>query len=222
MPGSGGHTTCFRMVEALEEAGHQCVVHVYDRYQSHVNVHAQVIRKHWPALKARIVDARAGLEPADAYVATSWDSAHVIGRRGSVPGRRLYFVQDYEPYFYPHGSEYTLADDTYRFGFRTIALGGMVAERLRATHRIPDRILFGTDLSIYRMTNEGPRHGVVFYASRALRAADMPWRWRRCANSIRNIQSRRYTCSATRISVHRSARKFTAQYRQPSLPSCTT
>ena len=124
-----------------------------------------MIRKSWPAVKARIVDARARFEPADAYVATSWESAHILGRQGSAPGRRLYFVQDYEPYFYPHGSEYALADDTYRFGFRTIALGGMVAERLRAIHRIPvDRIPFGTDLSVYRLTNTGPRKGVVFYA----------------------------------------------------------
>jgi hypothetical protein len=165
MPGSGGHTTNFRMVQALEEAGHRCVIHLYDRYQSPVEFHAEVIREHWPALKTRIVDARAGLEPADAYVATSWQSAHVIGRRGSAPGRRLYFVQDYEPYFYPHGSEYALADDTYRFGFRTIGLGGMVAERLRAIHRIPvDRIPFGTDLSVYHLTNTGKRNGVVFYA----------------------------------------------------------
>jgi hypothetical protein len=164
-PGSGGHTTNFRMVQALEEAGHRCVIHLYDRHQSRVDFHASVIREHWPAMKARVVDARMGLEPADAYVATSWESAHVIGKRGSTPGRRLYFVQDYEPYFYPHGSEYALAEDTYRFGFRTIALGGMVAGRLRAIHQIPvDRIPFGTDLSVYHLTNNGPRNGVVFYA----------------------------------------------------------
>lgn len=165
MPGSGGHTTNFRMVEALEEAGHRCVVHLYDRHGSPVDFHAKVIREHWPTMNARIVDARGTLEPADAYVATSWQSAHVIGKQVSAPGRRLYFVQDYEPYFYPHGSEYALADDTYRFGFRTIALGGMVTELLQAIHGIPvDRIPFGTDLSVYRLTNHGPRRGVVFYA----------------------------------------------------------
>jgi beta-1,2-rhamnosyltransferase WsaF-like protein len=164
-PGSGGHTTNFRMVQALEQAGHRCVIHLYDRHQSLVDFHASVIREHWPAMEAQIVDARMGLEPANAYVATSWESAHVIGKHGSAPGRRLYFVQDYEPYFYPHGSEYALAEDTYRFGFRTIALGGMVAERLRAIHQIPvDRIPFGTDLSVYHLTNEGARNGVVFYA----------------------------------------------------------
>ncbi|MFF0816104.1 hypothetical protein ACFYVR_13270 [Rhodococcus sp. NPDC003318] len=153
------------MVEALEVAGHNCVIHLYDRHGSPVGYHAAVIRDHWPAVNARIVDARDSFEPADAYVATSWESAHVIGKHATHPGRRLYFVQDYEPYFYPRGSEYTLAEDTYRFGYRTIALGGMVAETLHATHSIPaDRLPFGTDVSVYRLTNNGPRNGVVCYA----------------------------------------------------------
>ena len=165
VPGSGGHTTNFRMVHALEEAGHRCIIHLYDRYGSPIDYHTNVIRQHWPQLRARVVDARKGLEHADTYIATSWQSAHVIGKHTSMPGRRLYFVQDYEPYFYPRGSEYALADDTYRFGFRTIALGGMVADILRSHHGIPvERIPFGTDLSTYRFTNAGPRNGVVFYA----------------------------------------------------------
>jgi hypothetical protein len=56
-------------------------------------------------------------------------STHVIERHASAPGRRL-------------------SDDTYRFGFNTIAPGGM-ADRLPAIHWIPmDRIPFGTDLSV--------------------------------------------------------------------------
>jgi hypothetical protein len=92
------------------------------------------------------------------------ESAHEIGRHASALGLPLCVDQGYEPYFSPRGSEYTLADDTYRFGFRTMALGGM-AERPRAIHRIEvDRIPFGTDLSVYRMTKKGPGSGVVLYA----------------------------------------------------------
>src|SRR3954451_14172150 len=29
-PGSGGHTTVFRMIEALEARGHRCIIHIYD------------------------------------------------------------------------------------------------------------------------------------------------------------------------------------------------
>ena len=49
-----------------------------------------------------------------------------------TPMRRLYFIQDFEPYFYGRGSMYSLAEDSYRFGFRCIALGQMVAGTLRS------------------------------------------------------------------------------------------
>ena len=79
--------------------------------------------------------------------------------------RRLYFVQDYEPLFYPRGSEYALAEDTYRFGFRRIALGEMVAGLLAVLDGDrPDVVPFGCDLSVYGPTvHETQRSGVVFY-----------------------------------------------------------
>jgi glycosyltransferase involved in cell wall biosynthesis len=74
-------------------------------------------------------------------------------------------VQDFEPYFHPRGSEYALAEDTYRFGFRCIALGEMVARLLRQEIGIePDVTEFGCDTSVYRLLDGRPRTGVVLYA----------------------------------------------------------
>ncbi|MET0886390.1 MAG: glycosyltransferase family 1 protein, partial [Mycetocola sp.] len=150
--GSGGHTTLFRMVEALERAGHDCVLFLYDRYGGDVRAHEQVIRSWWPEIKAEVRDATAGIDGVDASVASSWESAHVLARRGQAPMRRLYFIQDYEPYFYARGAMYALAEDSYRFGFRCIALGGMVAELLRSEVGVlPDVTEFGCDTSVYRL-----------------------------------------------------------------------
>lgn len=67
--------------------------------------------------------------------------------------------------FYPSGSEYALAEDTYRFGFRCISIGHWVAERLRGRFGIEaDIINFGCDHSVYRLENTGPRSGIVFYS----------------------------------------------------------
>jgi hypothetical protein len=164
-PGSGGHTTFFRMVEALEAAGHRCVLHLYDRYGGDVRAHERVVRAHWPGMRAEVRDATAPWAPMDAGVATSWPTAHVVAARGTLPMRRLYFVQDYEPYFYPHGSEYALAEDTYRFGFRCISVGRMVARILREDHGVDaDVAEFGLDTDVYALRGTGPRDGVVFYA----------------------------------------------------------
>ncbi|MFC9786519.1 hypothetical protein [Rhodococcus sp. NPDC127528] len=151
------------MVEALESAGHKCVLHVYDRYSSPVTFHENAIRNGWPTIRASVVDAKDGLQPCDCYLATSWDTAHVLGSHGAMPGRRLYFIQDFEPFFYARGSEYALAEDTYRFGFRNIALGHMVAELVRK-HAPVDVVEFSCDSTIYALRNDGERAGIVFYS----------------------------------------------------------
>lgn len=163
--GSGGHTTLFRMVAAAEEAGHECVVFLYDRYGGNVAAHEQIVRQWWPSLRAEVRDAAEGISGVDACVASSWDSAHILAGRGTDPMRRLYFIQDYEPYFYARGSMYALAEDSYRFGFRCIALGEMVARLLR--HEIgiePDVTEFGCDTSVYRLLGDRSRKAVVLYA----------------------------------------------------------
>ena len=54
----------------------------------------------------------------DAAVATLWVTAYAV-RRLDVP-HKFYFVQDYEPLFYPAGTLYSLAEATYKFGFQGI------------------------------------------------------------------------------------------------------
>lgn len=163
--GSGGHTTMFRMLAALESAGHECTVFLYDRYDGDVRQHEATIRAGWPWVRARVADARVGVEDLDVCVATSWQTAHVLVRRARTPMRRLYLVQDFEPFFYPLGAEFALAEDSYRFGFRCVAVGHMVADLLRERVGIePDVLEFGCDTEIYRLRSDhSAREGVVFY-----------------------------------------------------------
>lgn len=164
-PGSGGHTTMFRMVQALEDAGHECHLFLYDRFGGPAERHERVIRAGWPTTRPVVRDARSGISGVDVVLATSWESAHVVATRGVEPVRRAYFIQDYEPYFHPRGWEFALAEDTYRFGFRCIALGRMVAEVLRAEVGVEaDTIDFGVDTTSYHLTNPARRSGVVFFA----------------------------------------------------------
>ncbi|WP_448059296.1 rhamnosyltransferase WsaF family glycosyltransferase [Cellulomonas hominis] len=163
--GSGGHTTMFRMVEALERAGHTCVLLLYDRFGGDVAAHEAVIRAGWPQVRAAVVADGAPWPDLDAAVATSWQTAHALAARGTAPMRRLYFAQDYEPYFYPRGSQYAIAEDTYRFGFRLVALGEMVAQTVRREVRVePDVVPFGCDTTVYGYgAPERARSGIVFY-----------------------------------------------------------
>jgi O-antigen biosynthesis protein len=56
------------------------------------------------------------LPPTDIAVSTIWYSAYALLRFNRA-GAKFYFVQDFEPAFYPAGTLWALADATYRFGF---------------------------------------------------------------------------------------------------------
>ncbi|GGH49060.1 rhamnosyltransferase WsaF family glycosyltransferase [Microbacterium album] len=164
-PGSGGHTTLFRMVEALEAAGHRCVLFLVDRHGGDARQQERTLRAWWPGVRAEVRSAAEGLAGVDAAIASSWETAHVLASRGRTPMRRLYFVQDYEPWFYPRGAAYALAEDTYRFGFRCLALGEAVAGALRREIGLrPDVTSFGCDTETYRPLPGALRDGVVAYA----------------------------------------------------------
>jgi WsaF, C-terminal domain/WsaF, N-terminal domain len=154
-----------RMVSALESAGHQCTMFLYDRFGGDMRDHEATLRRGWPSIRAAVVDACGGIDGIDACVATSWPTAHILACRGAAPMRRFYFVQDFEPFFYPLGAEYALAEDSYRFGFTCITIGHMLASLLRERFGTTAHVVeFGCDDDVYGLTVDGPRDGVVFYA----------------------------------------------------------
>lgn len=170
--GSGGHTTLFRMVKAMEAKGHECTLLLYDRNSDDVSRHESLIRANWPQLEARVASVTTMTEEFDAIVASSWVTAHVIAQRLPEQIQRFYFIQDYEPFFYPRGYLYVLAEMTYKFGFQNMALGKMVGNELRLQCNLePDLVVpFGCDTDVYRLiprsSNRNSRSGIVYYAKR--------------------------------------------------------
>lgn len=57
---------------------------------------------------------------ADIVVASSWDTVSFAKR---LPGYKMYFVQDYEPYFYSFGELFLMAKKTYEQGLHMVSLG---------------------------------------------------------------------------------------------------
>jgi len=168
-PGSGGHTTLFRIVKGLEDRGHSCTLFLYDQDSDDVSRHTATIRRHWPEIAANVRSATPTIDGVDAVVASSWATAHVVASRSSSAVHRFYFIQDFEPYFYPRGELYSFAEDTYRFGFHNIALGKMVSERLSREVGVEPEftVPFGCDTDVYRLqdpSGSSKRNGVVFYA----------------------------------------------------------
>ena len=153
----------FRVIEGLERAGHDNRLYLYDVYFGDVKQHERVIRDNWGGTTASVDSVGSDME-ADIWIATSWQTAHVLASRPQLAGRRMYFVQDFEPFFYPRGALYALSEDTYRFGFTGITAGAWLAEELSdafGMHCHP--FGFGADTEIYSPQRSEPRDGVVFY-----------------------------------------------------------
>ena len=107
------------------------------------------------------------LPESDIAVCTLWATAYLLARYGKCR-RKLYFVQDFEPLFYPAGSVYGCIEATYRLGFDGIANSQGVHNRYRqygnrATYFDP-----GVDTDVFTPTSERRSAGVdgwqiVFY-----------------------------------------------------------
>ncbi|WP_353815366.1 rhamnosyltransferase WsaF family glycosyltransferase [Agromyces sp. SYSU T00266] len=168
---SGGHQNLFRFIKFAENAGHTCSVYFYNATGIPVSI---------PDVRAMIADADAypdvdasfqmwdretGVDPrAQVLFATGWETAYPAYLDRSR-ARRLYFVQDFEPSFYPVGSEALLAENTYRFGFRAITAGGWLSTRLHDEYGMWTRHFdFAVDRSKYHVTNTGRRDEIFFYA----------------------------------------------------------
>jgi glycosyltransferase involved in cell wall biosynthesis len=156
--GSGGHTTMFRMLAGLERRGHRCTVYIDDRHGWELAQHQRRIRAWWPWLGAEVRDLAAGIADSHVIFATSWETAYPV-LTSPARGERCYFVQDFEPWFYPAGAAALCAEATYRFGFHGVTAGRWLAERLRRDYDMPaGHFDFGCDLEHYALEG-GERAG---------------------------------------------------------------
>jgi len=165
--GSGGHQTIFRTIMHLERMGWESnIVIVSPTNHPTAESARQDICNHFFPLKAKVFMGFDGLPNSEFVIATGWQTAYPV-RAVAGDAKKLYFVQDFEPSFYPTGTESVLAENTYRFGFFGITAGGWLARRLKDEYgMLTHAISFGVDHGCYR---ERPRREpevkrVFFYA----------------------------------------------------------
>lgn len=163
--GSGGHQNIFRFIRYLEQSGHTCRVYLYSNHHFPTLREVEEVLSHsYPMTRAPIAWYKGKMEPADAIFATGWETAYPVFNDPSA-SRRFYFVQDFEPFFYPLGSEYIFAENTYRFNFFGITAGGWLASKLAKEYGMRcDYYDFGVEKELYRFENAGERKEIFFYA----------------------------------------------------------
>lgn len=148
--GSGGHGNMFRLIRALEDLGIESrIIIVGTNLPKNAEVAAEQIRNWFFPLKAKVFLYGEAIPEAYLGMATEWKTAYFL-RGSEKESDRGYFIQDFEPWFYPRGSHYVLAEETYRFGFKAVTAGAWLSDLVSKDYGMKSmHIGFSPDWEIY-------------------------------------------------------------------------
>ena len=163
----GGHQNMFRFIEHLDNNGYTNSVYLYSTEDMMTVEEAEKNVSNYATLENTqfyYYKRGAKMLPADALFATGWETAYPVLNE-NTDAEKFYFVQDFEPLFYPVGTEYILAENTYKFGFTGITAGKWLASKLSTEYGMKcSSYDFGAEEGLYSFTNDGERKEVFFYA----------------------------------------------------------
>jgi glycosyltransferase involved in cell wall biosynthesis len=132
VPGAGGHMTIFRIASYLERFGHDVRFLVQNPSVHKTEADAfNTINRHFQPFSGS-VEFFQGVTPVaegDALIATDRFTCYPVRAMDRFV-RKFYFVQDYEPSFYPVGSESLLTEATYHFDFDCLCAGDWLHKQM--------------------------------------------------------------------------------------------
>ncbi|MFM9280005.1 rhamnosyltransferase WsaF family glycosyltransferase [Paenibacillus jiagnxiensis] len=135
--GSGGHLNIFRIIHLLEKISVKSDIYICGASQwGNPSSVKEIIDKNFFPLESNVYIIEDNTDIKNEYdiaIATSWQTAYYV-RAFENCVKKVYFVQDFEPYFYPQGSAYSFAEQTYKFGFYGITAGDWLKEKLSAEY----------------------------------------------------------------------------------------
>jgi glycosyltransferase involved in cell wall biosynthesis len=166
----GGIRTVFMVADHFARTlGSRNSFVIYGREKAPMEVITDAAAKAFPELNADFVRFSEGqhpsvLPPSDAAFATLWTSAYLLAQYDKCTAK-FYFMQDFEPSFYPAGSVYGAIEQTYMLGFHGIANTVGVARKYRNYSEWVEFFTPGVDTNLY---HPAPRDGkdpfrIVFY-----------------------------------------------------------
>lgn len=161
---TGGHTDIFRTINFLESRGHRCKIYFYDAFNNaDIDYLKLVMKNDYPKVAAKPFYNADKIDDADAIIATSWETAYPV-YNFTGKAKKYYFVQDFEPYFYPAGTNNMLAEMTYKFNLKGLTLGKWLADKLSNDYQMTCVDFdFGVDTKQYFNKKTNHRKEVFCY-----------------------------------------------------------
>lgn len=164
--GGGGHRNILRAAYHLERFGYDVRLYISETTLDSAGLRRQ-IRRHFYDFSGPVSPFRGHVDQEDILIATHWSTVELAESVAETVGQILYFVQDFEPAFYPMGADYIFAENTYRKGLYAICSGPWCARRLKEDYGSEaDFFQFPVDRTIYRppVDVEPRQNRVLFFA----------------------------------------------------------
>lgn len=120
LPHSGGYTSILRLGTELSKNGYDVYYAILSTKQSVIDA-KKCVSINLNSYQGTIIKSE-NIESTknDIIIATYWKTVYQIKH---FEGYKMYFVQDFEPYFTMFGEEYLLTLKTYELGFHMVSLG---------------------------------------------------------------------------------------------------
>lgn len=167
--GSGGHINIFRFICNLQKMGYKNRVYTMNGDEMAPDDEFHKFVEKYYGVKDHTIELHHGtgrMRCAHATIATSWETAYLVNNFDNTVSK-FYFVQDFEPYFFPQGSRYSFAENTYKFGFRGITAGDWLKDKLHEEYgMITASFGFSYDRNLYQKKEKKDNKKRIFYYAR--------------------------------------------------------
>lgn len=147
--GSGGHRTIIQNVNALIRAGYECDIFVEEDGVSTSQIVKNKINEWYEPCEAGVYVGFDIKKNYDLMFATGWQTVEFV--RKLPAKKKAYFIQDFEPWFFPMGDQYLITENSYRYGFLPVTIGKWLAHKMKDEFNTPAEYFdFGADLNVYK------------------------------------------------------------------------
>jgi glycosyltransferase involved in cell wall biosynthesis len=165
--GSGGHNKILSIAKWMAHFGHTILLTFTGATNDYPDPQGIVDDYDLDDRSVRVIYSEEVIATSNVTFATYWSTVYNVDKSEYYAGRKFHFLQDYEPYFFPMGTQYLLAVNALTKDFRKISYGQWIKRLILKRHGIlSESIPFYFDKDIYfpDTTVTRKQNAVVFFA----------------------------------------------------------
>lgn len=184
--GSGGHRTVFQNFNYLAKHGYKCDLYVIDAKEPEEELKARIAKDYFD-LNGGIYTGKTLRKKYDMIIATYYETVECVVKMEAE--KKVYFIQDYEPWFFPMSENYLMARKSYQYGLNGISIGKWLAKKIQESFKMKMSYFdFGADLQTYcKLDNSEKEDAIcfIYQPDKPRRCVDMGLRALQIVQSVR-------------------------------------